>query len=66
LLFTRLDETDVYGAMLGLSVRMGIPFSFLSNRQRVPVDMVPASSDLLLGFIDDIPSGSVRAGMVAA
>ena len=66
LLFTRLDETEVYGAMLSLSVRMGIPFSFLSNGQRVPEDMVPASSDLLLAFIDDIPSSSVRAGMVAA
>lgn len=51
LLFTRLDETETFGPILSRSVRMGMPISFLSRGQRIPEDLEPASSDLLLNLI---------------
>jgi flagellar biosynthesis protein FlhF len=52
LLFTRLDETDSYGAILNESVRTGLPISFLSTGPRVPDDFEAATkeriADLLL------------------
>jgi flagellar biosynthesis protein FlhF len=51
LLFTRLDETETYGPILSQSVRMRRPVSFLSRGQRIPEDLEPATSDLLLDLI---------------
>jgi len=52
LLFTRLDETDSYGAILNESVRTGLPLSFLGTGTRVPDDFEAATkeriADLLL------------------
>ena len=53
LLFTRLDETRTFGAILNESVRTGKPISFLSTGQRIPEDFEGASksriADLVLG-----------------
>ena len=53
LLFTRLDETESYGAILNESARTGLPVSFLGTGSRIPDDLEPASqdriADLLLG-----------------
>jgi flagellar biosynthesis protein FlhF len=51
LLFTRLDETDTLGPAVSLSVRMGIPISFLSRGQRIPEDLEVATVDLMLNSI---------------
>jgi flagellar biosynthesis protein FlhF len=51
LLFTRLDETQTFGAVLSQSARMGIPVSFVSRGQRIPEDLEAASADLLLGLV---------------
>jgi len=51
LLFTRLDETETFGPILSRSVRMGLPLSFLSRGQRIPEDLAPASTDLLLDLL---------------
>jgi flagellar biosynthesis protein FlhF len=51
LLFTRLDETETFGPILSRSVRLGRPVSFLTRGQRIPEDLEPATSDLLLDLI---------------
>jgi flagellar biosynthesis protein FlhF len=51
LLFTRLDETRTFGPILGLSVRMNLPLSFLSTGQRIPEDLQAATDELLLGLL---------------
>ena len=53
LLFTRLDETRTFGALLNESVRTGKPMSFLSTGQQIPEDLETATksriADLVLG-----------------
>lgn len=56
LLFTRLDETQTFGPILGRSARLGIPVSFLSRGQRIPEDLEPATADLLLKLVVGISS----------
>jgi flagellar biosynthesis protein FlhF len=51
LLFTRLDETETFGPLLSRSVRMGMPVSFFSRGQRIPEDLEPATTDLLLDLV---------------
>jgi flagellar biosynthesis protein FlhF len=51
LLFTRLDETETFGPILSRSVRMGKPVSYLSRGQRIPEDLEPATSELLLDLL---------------
>jgi flagellar biosynthesis protein FlhF len=45
LLFTRLDETDRYGALISEAARRRLPISFLSTGQQVPDDLEPASKE---------------------
>ena len=45
LLFTMLDETGSYGAILNETVRTGVPVSFLSAGPRVPEDFDAATKD---------------------
>ena len=52
LLFTRLDETDSYGAILNESVRTGLPVSFLSTGPRVPEDFEPATKDRISDLLE--------------
>ncbi len=53
LVFTRLDETEVFGPILALAARTGKPISFLSAGQQIPDDLESAGRerivDLLLG-----------------
>jgi flagellar biosynthesis protein FlhF len=51
LLFTRLDETATFGAMLNETVRSGLPLSYVSVGQRVPEDIVPAGEPELLKLL---------------
>ncbi len=48
LIFSRLDETSAWGAVIGESVRTGKPISFLSAGQQIPEDLEPATSERLL------------------
>jgi flagellar biosynthesis protein FlhF len=67
LLFTRLDETETFGPILSLSVRMGKPVSFFSRGQRIPEDLEPATPDLLLNLILGSPAvDEPKFDMVAA
>jgi len=45
LLFTKLDETGSYGAILNEPARTGLPLSFLSAGPRVPEDLDTAAKD---------------------
>src|SRR5579871_4817846 len=47
LLFTRIDETERYGALLSEAARRALPISFLSNGQRIPDDLEPAAKEQL-------------------
>ena len=62
LLFTRLDETSSYGAVLNESVRTGLPVSFLGTGPRVPDDVEPATQDRIV----DLFLGGREARAVAA
>jgi flagellar biosynthesis protein FlhF len=56
LLFTRLDETDRYGALVSEAARRGLPISFLATGQQIPDDLEPASKE----FIADKVRGALR------
>jgi len=43
LLFTRLDETGCYGALINEAARRSLPISFLGTGQQIPDDLEPAS-----------------------
>lgn len=51
LLFTRVDETSVHGAILNESVRSGLPLSFLSDGPQIPEDLTEASADAVAALI---------------
>jgi flagellar biosynthesis protein FlhF len=47
LIFTRLDETESFGALINESARRSLPISFLSAGQAIPDDLEPASKERL-------------------
>ena len=51
LLFTRLDETDRYGALISESSRRGLPVSFLAPGQQLPDDLEPATKARLIELV---------------
>jgi flagellar biosynthesis protein FlhF len=57
LLFTRIDETERYGALVSEAARRSLPISFLTAGQRIPDDLEPAAKDqivsLILGTVTD-------------
>src|SRR5260370_3332671 len=55
LLFTRLDETDSYGAILNEPVRTGLPVSFLGTGPRIPEDFELATKDRIAELLLEGP-----------
>ena len=51
LLFTKLDETESFGALYDLAYHAGIPLSYWSAGQRVPEDLEAATPERLAEFI---------------
>jgi flagellar biosynthesis protein FlhF len=55
IIFSKLDETSRFGALLTVADRTGIPLSFLTTGQKVPEDIEPAEpgkvADLILADI---------------
>lgn len=51
LLFTRLDETDRYGALISEPARRGLPVSFLATGQQIPDDLEPATKARLIEMV---------------
>jgi flagellar biosynthesis protein FlhF len=72
LLFTRLDETTAYGALLNESSRSGLPLSFLSDGPQIPEDLAEATglsvARLILGepSVGAFPRPALRAASAAA
>jgi flagellar biosynthesis protein FlhF len=50
-LFTRLDETETFGPIVGQSVRSGKPISFLTRGQRIPEDLEEATKDSIINMV---------------
>lgn len=51
LIFTKLDECQLRGALLELPLRQNLPLSYLTNGQRVPEDILTAEPNLVAGYI---------------
>jgi flagellar biosynthesis protein FlhF len=45
LIFTRVDETESFGALFGVALRLAKPISFLCHGQLIPEDIEPASKN---------------------
>jgi flagellar biosynthesis protein FlhF len=64
LLFTRLDETRTFGALVSESARRELPISFLCAGQQIPEDIEPATkqrlTELVLGAANH-PVGAIAA-----
>lgn len=52
-LFTRIDETSRYGALVSEAARRSLPISFLAAGQRIPDDFEPATKDRLAKLVLD-------------
>ena len=48
LLFTRLDETESFGALISTAMESGKPLSFFTNGQGIPEDLEAANLETLL------------------
>lgn len=64
LLFTRVDETDRYGALVSEAARRSLPVSFLTTGQQIPDDLEPATKTRLAELI--LGSGAPLSRGVAA
>jgi len=51
LLFTRLDETTRYGALVSEASRRSLPISFLGTGQQIPDDLEAATKEFLTGKV---------------
>jgi flagellar biosynthesis protein FlhF len=51
LLFTRLDETTCYGALINEAIRRSLPVSFLTTGQQIPDDLEPATKARLAEIV---------------
>ncbi len=51
LLFTRIDETSSYGAMVSEAARRGLPVSFLTAGQQIPDDLEAATKVRLVELV---------------
>ncbi len=64
LIFTRLDETTQYGALVSQAARLDLPISFLATGQQIPDDLEEATprrlTDLVLG-VENLRTSSIGA-----
>lgn len=69
LLFTRIDETSHYGAIVNLSAETNLPVSFLCSGQQIPDDLEEATScrieSLILGDHTLVNNAVRRMGAAA-
>jgi len=61
LLFTRIDETADYGALVSEASRRGLPISFLTTGQKIPDDIEPASRRRLAALIEGRVEGRAES-----
>lgn len=51
LIFTKADETSVYGAMLNMSLEYKVGVAYITNGQDVPDDMIEASPNAIKSYL---------------
>jgi flagellar biosynthesis protein FlhF len=51
LLFTRIDETEKFGALVNLAARYELPLSFLSSGQQIPDDLEPVTKERIRALV---------------
>ncbi|MBZ5601583.1 MAG: 50S ribosome-binding GTPase [Acidobacteriia bacterium] len=51
LLFTRIDETERFGAIVSEASRWALPVSFLATGQQIPDDLEAATKDRLIALV---------------
>lgn len=68
LLFTRIDETGRYGALVSEAARRSLPISFLATGQQIPDDLEPAAKERLVKLVlgGDPPAATERSVGAAA
>jgi flagellar biosynthesis protein FlhF len=49
--FTKLDETNAFGTLLGTALRGQLPLSYFTTGQRVPEDIEVATSERIVDLI---------------
>jgi flagellar biosynthesis protein FlhF len=54
LLFTKLDETDTYGALLNMTHHFPYPLSYITNGQNVPDDITLADADRIADLLLEV------------
>ncbi len=57
LVFTKLDETQMYGNIFNLAARSHLPLSYFTMGQRVPEDMEVATKERVADLILDLAGG---------
>ncbi len=66
LLFTRIDETGTFGAIVSEAARRSMPLSFLTTGQQIPDDLEPATKarlmELVMGTFASAPAAHRIAG----
>ncbi|MFT9597138.1 flagellar biosynthesis protein FlhF [Mesobacillus sp.] len=50
-IFTKLDETAVYGSMLNMAIKFSTGIAYLTNGQDVPDDLIEANPELIANTI---------------
>jgi flagellar biosynthesis protein FlhF len=51
LIFTKLDETESYGALLNVACQIGLPLTYVTTGQNVPDDLEAANAEKLAKLI---------------
>jgi len=59
ILFTKTDETSVYGNIFNVAAKSQIPLSYLTMGQRVPEDIEVATRERVADFLLNISGGGI-------
>jgi flagellar biosynthesis protein FlhF len=61
LIFTRIDETERYGALVSEAARRALPVSFLATGQQIPDDLEAATKPWLASLVLGTSGNAPRA-----
>ncbi|HTS75236.1 MAG TPA: hypothetical protein VMG40_03475 [Bryobacteraceae bacterium] len=63
LLFTRIDETERFGALINQAARSELPISFLASGQQIPDDLEPATKEKIAALVLGAPSSELESSV---
>ncbi len=61
LLFTRIDETGRFGALINQAARSELPISFLASGQQIPDELEPATKEKIAALVLGAPSSGLES-----